>query len=437
MLKSFNEDFDLRVRSMMDQAQEPAPAGAWEAISSRLDALAAAGLQPAASEAPAAARPVRRVWYWAGAALAMAAAIALGIFFSGTSDNNSNLINITSGEGLVAQEVASAAETPAAPVAETSVAPAAQPEAAAEVAPRGQNSPLVTTNPEKSAPRGQIEADMTTTPVDQTVHSEKQPVSGTNTENSNVRSENAPVSGTDNETVQSPVRPSAPAASKAEVDPFAQMAFEDSRKAPRRAPVSLTISGGSTSNNSTVGNVLQGAPGHYFQDGISEKSQSSFGIPVIVGLGVRYPIGDKLSIGTGLDYSILTRTFEGRYIEGSTVKDGDFNHTLQYIGIPVDLSLKLLTKNDITIYSTVGAEAEYAIYNKYRLLGTDTVVGEKVNGLQWSVGGGLGLEFNVSDHFGIFAEPSVKYYFDCGQPKSIRTDKPFQMVLRLGVRFEL
>jgi hypothetical protein len=149
------------------------------------------------------------------------------------------------------------------------------------------------------------------------------------------------------------------------------------------------------------------------------------------------PSGDKRSIGTGLDYSILTRAFEGRYIEGSTVKDGDFNHTLQYIGIPIDLSLKLLTKNDITIYSTVGAEAEYAIYNKYRLLGTDTVVGEKVNGLQWSVGGGLGLEFNVSDHFGIFAEPSVKYYFDCGQPKSIRTDKPFQMVLRLGVRFEL
>ena len=156
-----------------------------------------------------------------------------------------------------------------------------------------------------------------------------------------------------------------------------------------------------------------------------------------MGLGVKYPVGDKISIGTGLDYSILTRTFEGRYIEGSTVKDGDFNHTLQYIGIPVDLSLKLLTKDDITLYSTVGAEAEYAIYNKYRLLGTDTVVGEKVKGLQWSVGGGLGLEFNVGDHFGIFAEPSVKYYFDCGQPKSIRTDKPFQMILRLGVRFEL
>jgi hypothetical protein len=407
MLKSFNEDFDLQVRSMMDQAQEPAPAGAWEAISSRLDALAAAGLQPAASEAPAAGagvRPVRRVWYWAGAALAMAAAIALGIFFTGTSDKNSDLINITSGEGLVAQEVAPAAEPArdAAPVAEAPAAPVAQPEAAAEV-----------------ASRGQIEADVTTAPVDQTVRSEKQPVSGTN-----------------DETVQSPVQPSAPTATQA-ADPFAQMAFEDSRKAYRRAPVSLTISGGSTSNNSGASKPVFGGPGAYLQDGIVETSQSSFGIPVIVGLGVKFPVNGILSVGTGLDYSILTRTFEGRYTEGSSVKNGDFNHTLQYIGIPVDLSLKLLTKDDITLYSTVGAEAEYAIYNKYRLLGTDTVIGEKVDGLQWSVGGGLGLEFNVSGHFGIFAEPSVKYYFDCNQPKSIRTDKPFQMVLRLGVRFEI
>lgn len=427
MLKSFNEDFDLQVRSMMDQAQEPAPAGAWEAISSRLDALAAAGLQSAASEAPASAdaRPVRRVWYWAASALAMAAAVALGIFFTGTSDKNSDLINISGGEGLVAQEAAPVAQ----PETAAEVAPLAQPEITARVASAAKTSSTAAT-------RGQIEADVTTAPVEQTVRSEKQPISVTNAGNSDVRSENAPVSGTNSAVEQSPVQPSTPMATQA-ADPFTQMAFEDSRRASRRAPVSLIISGGSTSNNSGAGKPVFGGPGAYLQDGIVETSQSSFGIPVIIGLGVKFPINDVLSIGTGLDYSILTRTFEGRYTEGSSVKNGDFNHTLQYIGIPVDLSLRLLTKDDITLYSTVGAEAEYAIYNKYRLLGTDTVIGEKVNELQWSVGGGLGLEFNVSGHFGIFAEPSVKYYFDCNQPKSIRTDKPFQMVLRLGVRFEL
>ncbi|MCR5520018.1 MAG: hypothetical protein K6F21_06770, partial [Bacteroidales bacterium] len=95
MQNNIKEDFDLQVRSMMEDAQEPAPAGAWRAISSRLDAI---------QGAPAAA--AHRVWYWAGAALAMAAAVTLGIFFIGTSDNNSKLININSSEALVAENTA-------------------------------------------------------------------------------------------------------------------------------------------------------------------------------------------------------------------------------------------------------------------------------------------------------------------------------------------
>ena len=411
MQKGFNEDFDLQVRSVMDQAQEPAPAGAWEAISARLDAMAAATAASAAS-APAArtGSAFRRTWYWAGAALAMAAAIALGVFFRGTSDNNSNLINITSGEGFVAQEVAPAAvpvEAVAAP-AEPAAAPAkpaaapAKPAAAPVAASRsGHQSHVPVSNPaEDPKPAAEPAAKLSDeTPAEPAVAA---------------------------------VEPSAEPA-----DPFAQMAFEDSRKSGRRAPVSLTISGGATGNNVGSAKPSYGGPGPYLKEGILETSQSSYGIPVIVGLGVRYPINDVLSLGTGLDYSILTRTFTGKYTHGTTVEAGDFSHVVQYVGIPVDLSLKLLTKNDITLYTTVGTEAEYAVYNKYRLLGTDTVIGEKVNNLQWSIGGGLGLEFNVSGRFGIFAEPSVKYYFDCGQPKSIRTDKPFQMVLRLGVRFEL
>ena len=127
MQKSFNEDFDLQVRSIMEEAQEPAPAGAWEAISARLDAMAAATAASAASasgsaaaassaaagSSSAAARGARRVWYWAGAALAMAAAVALGVFFTGTSENNSNLIDINDGSALVAEAAQPVAETAA------------------------------------------------------------------------------------------------------------------------------------------------------------------------------------------------------------------------------------------------------------------------------------------------------------------------------------
>ena len=379
MRKEFDEELDLQIRSIMEEAQEPAPAGAWEAISSRLDALQGAAAGAGATRLGAAAsRPVRRAWYWAGAALAAAAAVALGIFFTGTSDNNSNLIDINFGSGLVAESLSDGIGSP---IPESDmVREAILPEKTAVPA-------------EKPATRVQQAAEMTTTPE----------------------------------------KPEAEAS-----DPFARMAYEDSRRASSaRRGVSLLVKGGSTGNNAGAGKLAMAAPGAYQQSGITETSKSSFGVPVIAGIGLRLHLNDVLSVGTGIDYSLLTRSFEGRYVEGLSVQNGDFNHTLQYIGIPIDFFVKLVDKNDITLYSVVGTEAEKAVSNKYRLLGTDVVVGDKVNGLQWSVGAGLGFEFNVSRRVGIFAEPSVKYYFNCDQPKNLRTDKPFQMVLRAGVRFDL
>ena len=379
MRKEFDEELDLQIRSIMEEAQEPAPAGAWEAISSRLDALQGAAAGAGATRLGAAAsRPVRRAWYWAGAALAAAAAVALGIFFTGTSDNNSNLIDINSGSGLVAESLTDGI---GAPIPESDMV-------SEPILPEKTAMPA-----EKPATRVQQAAEMTTTPE----------------------------------------KPEAEAS-----DPFARMAYEDSRRASSaRRGVSLLVKGGSTGNNAGAGKLAMAAPGAYQQSGITETSKSSFGVPVIAGIGLRLHLNDVLSVGTGIDYSLLTRSFEGRYVEGLSVQNGDFNHTLQYIGIPIDFFVKLVDKNDITLYSVVGTEAEKAVSNKYRLLGTDVVVGDKVNGLQWSVGAGLGFEFNVSRRVGIFAEPSVKYYFNCDQPKNLRTDKPFQMILRAGVRFDL
>ena len=413
MRKEFDEELDLQIRSIMEEAQEPAPAGAWEAISSRLDALQGAAAGAGATRLGAAAsRPVRRAWYWAGAALAAAAAVALGIFFTGTSDNNSNLIDINSGSGLVAESLTDGigAPIPESDMVSEPILPEKTAMPAEKPATRVQQAAEMTTTPEKPATRVQQAVEMTTTP-----------------EKPATRVQQAA------EMTTTPEKPEAEAS-----DPFARMAYEDSRRASSaRRGVSLLVKGGSTGNNAGAGKLAMAAPGAYQQSGITETSKSSFGVPVIAGIGLRLHLNDVLSVGTGIDYSLLTRSFEGRYVEGLSVQNGDFNHTLQYIGIPIDFFVKLVDKNDITLYSVVGTEAEKAVSNKYRLLGTDVVVGDKVNGLQWSVGAGLGFEFNVSRRVGIFAEPSVKYYFNCDQPKNLRTDKPFQMILRAGVRFDL
>ena len=424
MRKEFDEELDLQIRSIMEEAQEPAPAGAWEAISSRLDALQGAAAGAGATRLGAAAsRPVRRAWYWAGAALAAAAAVALGIFFTGTSDNNSNLIDINSGSGLVAESLSDGI---GAPIPESDMV----------------REPIL---PEKTAVPAEKPADSrpqpakTAVPAGNAADSRPQPAAeaAAQPDVEAQPGDKAQPSVPEQHSVQA--QSAAPAEKAAAApDPFARMAYEDSRRASSaRRGVSLLVKGGSTGNNAGAGKLAMAAPGAYQQSGITETSKSSFGVPVIAGIGLRLHLNDVLSVGTGIDYSLLTRSFEGRYVEGLSVQNGDFNHTLQYIGIPIDFFVKLVDKNDITLYSVVGTEAEKAVSNKYRLLGTDVVVGDKVNGLQWSVGAGLGFEFNVSRRVGIFAEPSVKYYFNCDQPKNLRTDKPFQMVLRAGVRFDL
>ena len=424
MRKEFDEELDLQIRSIMEEAQEPAPAGAWEAISSRLDALQGAAAGAGATRLGAAAsRPVRRAWYWAGAALAAAAAVALGIFFTGTSDNNSNLIDINSGSGLVAESLSDGI---GAPIPESDMV----------------REPIL---PEKTAVPAEKPADSrpqpakTEVPAGNAADSRPQPAAEAAAQPGVEAQPDAKAQPSVQEQHPVQAQSAAPAENAAEAsDPFARMAYEDSRRASSaRRGVSLLVKGGSTGNNAGAGKLAMAAPGAYQQSGITETSKSSFGVPVIAGIGLRLHLNDVLSVGTGIDYSLLTRSFEGRYIEGLSVQNGDFNHTLQYIGIPIDFFVKLVDKNDITLYSVVGTEAEKAVSNKYRLLGTDVVVGDRVNGLQWSVGAGLGLEINVSRRVGIFAEPSVKYYFNCDQPKNLRTDKPFQMVLRAGVRFDL
>ena len=378
---------------MMEDAQEPAPAGAWRAISSRLDAIAGA---------PVAAVP--RVWYWAGAALAAAAAIVLGVFFIGTSDN-------TPDPAMLADN------TPAVIAEEAPVIAAEEPVIAGE-------EPVIagpTGNPAKA-------------PV---IAAEEPVIAGPtgNPAEAPVIAEEAPVIAAEEPVIAGPT--GNPSAAEPAADPFAQMAYEDSRAARRPVNVSVLLTGGASGNNASNAPMALAAPGQYFQTGITETSQSSYGIPVIIGIGARLALTESISIGAGIDYSLLTRSFEGRYTDGINTQTGDFNHTLQYLGIPVDLFVSLVQRKDIRFYSNVGAEIEKGISNKYRLLGTDTIVGDKVQGVQWSVGGGLGIEFSLGSRVALFAEPTFKYYFNCDQPKSIRTEKPFQMVLRAGLRFDL
>jgi len=393
------QEFDREIRSRLADAGIKPSRRVWKGVAARLDAAAA----PVA--------PAARPWgwmRWAGLSLAGAAAIALGIFFS-TSKTTipSNFINPEQATLAQAGEQAGAAElsvAPAAPVPETVPAPAPVTRRAVRKArPARQDAPLLAMN--EPAPAA--------TPLAEEPAASVQEPSSEQTKPGRTGRKVAPI----------PILPI--------FDPFLEPIPTTVSK-PRPALYAQGAVGSNEANLRSTPPTSLMAPG--VDSGFSELGDSSFGIPFTVGLGIRFYVTPRLSISTGLDYSLLSRTFTGSY-KGMP---GSVSHTLQYIGIPANLNFDIMSSDRIRFYVYGGGEAEFCVDNTYRLFSeSDIVRSYKVNDLQYSVSAGLGVEFAISRHIGLYLDPGVNYYFPCKQPRSIRTEKPFLLNFDVGLRFNL
>ncbi len=179
------------------------------------------------------------------------------------------------------------------------------------------------------------------------------------------------------------------------------------------------------------------------KSGIYESGASVYGVPISFGIGLNIPLGGIFSIDTGIDYSLLTRSFEGVYTEidalGANTVEGNVLHHMHYIGIPVNLNLNLFQNRKINVYSLVGGEIEYCISNIYTIRGPQSEIRfrDPVKAPQFSIKLGVGIEAKLTRHLGLFLEPSARYYFQNSQPKSIRTEKQLLIGGNLGLKFDL
>ncbi len=395
------KEFDRQLRSMLADAEVKPSRRVWKGVSARLDADVA---------------PVASSWgwvKWAGMSLAAAAVIAAGVFFSGTRTSIPTII-FNHSQATLAQT----GETAGAP---TDVAvPAAAP--ASEV---GSTAPQAASRP---AVRSKVPQALDSRPVPAPEVSGEQPVPESVASAPSQTSEQAPASAPG----RKPARKAEPRVTEPAVDPFAELEPERRAFKPRLALYAQGSVGSNDARNLPAIPGARMAPG--VQDEFAEVlgSSSTYGVPFTVGLGVRFYALPRLSIGTGIDYSLLTRTFTGGY-QGTP---GTVSHTIQYLGIPVRLYYDILTSDRIKFYAYGGGEVEFCIGNKYRLFGSPDIVRDyKVNSPLFSVGLGLGVEFRLGRTVGLYLDPGVNYYFPGNQPRSIRTDKPLMLNFDAGLRF--
>lgn len=382
------DESDLMMRSMLEDAEVKAPRGVWRAVSKRLDGSAAPALGAWVA------------WGSAFAAAAIAAALVIPRFLG--NEPVEGAVALVDTPAPVGNVIVPAEDSVVAvPVSRALMADAVVPVPA-------QDMPVVLA--EESEPETVSEQPA---PAEDRTHADEY----------------------DAEQVRRY---------------WAQVASESKHKEEiaevRRKPslyaggfVGTNDSGFATNNGRSLMSPSYGANPSI--EGLTETSASTYGIPFTVGLGVRIPLFGRVSIGTGIDYSLLERTFTGDYASSGSVVSGDVAHMMQYLGIPCNLYFDILdgaqSKAPVKFYSFIGGEVETCISNKYVIRQAGKVVNGRLDGLQWSVAAGLGVEFNIVGPLSLYVDPSVRYYFYNGQPKNLRTEKPFMVSFDAGLRINL
>lgn len=157
--------------------------------------------------------------------------------------------------------------------------------------------------------------------------------------------------------------------------------------------------------------------------------------PLSFGLTVRKQLNITLSLESGLVYTYLLSTFENSGVQRSEAK-----LHLHYIGIPVNLITELWENSKWEVYLSTGFMAEKGIQSLYvqsQYFGTEvvtTTAKTNINGIQWSINGGVGVTYKIKRQLGVYFEPKFSRYFDNNQPVSARTDHPFVFGLSAGLR---
>lgn len=158
-------------------------------------------------------------------------------------------------------------------------------------------------------------------------------------------------------------------------------------------------------------------------------------IPFTVSLSFNKTITQRWSVGSGLNYSRLHSTFDMGYSQALIRNE----QTIHYLGIPVNASYTLFQRGRWSLFATAGATLDIPVASSWRtehLLNGQTIYsrpGSLTVPIQWSVNAGMGLQFNITPHIGIYAQPGVTYYFDNGT-KTIRAEHPWNVTMPIGIK---
>ena len=143
-------------------------------------------------------------------------------------------------------------------------------------------------------------------------------------------------------------------------------------------------------------------------------------------LSVAFTVGKEfshgLSLESGLNYTLLRSDVRAMYASEET------GQTLHFLGIPLRMKWQILERGRFSLYIGAGGMAEKCVSAKF---GSKSV---SEPGVQWSLLAAAGAQYRLGGIVGLYFEPEGSYYLTETNLRTVRTDSPLTLTLRLGVR---
>ncbi len=165
-------------------------------------------------------------------------------------------------------------------------------------------------------------------------------------------------------------------------------------------------------------------------------------------LSLSYPLNARWGLMSGLGFTTMRSTFEsadnGNYMARRTQR-------LYYLSLPLGATYNIWQHKRFSLYATGSLQLDlplrgrettrYLHTGNYEHAPGDSLVFPTTHNVirapwQWSVGAGVGVQYQLLPHVNAFFEPSFRYYIPTHGPvENYRTDHPWDIALPFGIRF--
>lgn len=151
-------------------------------------------------------------------------------------------------------------------------------------------------------------------------------------------------------------------------------------------------------------------------------------MPVSYGISARFPLTERLSLSTGLNYTLYTSKRLSTYTDGSVESEKQNAH---YLGIPLRLDWMFVNRKHFGMYLGVGTQLDRCVYAK---VGNERLYDSS---FLWSLNGVLGMQYNITDRISLYFEPEITGNLGYPQIRTYRDDAEIMLTARFGIRFNL